>query len=146
MEILKPFHLLTSLVIHTATLVTPILLVLFMPHRLLYRFDDQLFVSSDGNLEMVPFVVQFFIQIVFLLITYVFIVFIEARFNGVDLRYALARRNVLQEVSQVIIYVWGMLQILSAVRVVPNFFQCDSPDICSCSFNINKTQYGCSYQ
>ena len=41
MEILKPFHLLSSLVIHTATLVTPILLVLFMPHRLLYRFDDQ---------------------------------------------------------------------------------------------------------
>ena len=131
-------------VMHTATLVTPILLVFFKPHRLLYRFDDQLFVSSDGNLEMVPFAAQFLIQIVFLSITYVFIVFIEARFNGVDLRYALAQRNILQEVSQVVIYIWGMLQILSAVRVIPNFFQCDSANICSCRFNINKTEYGCS--
>eukprot|EP00111_Clytia_hemisphaerica_P005263 TCONS_00015193-protein len=128
----------------TATIVTPILLVFFRPHRLLFRFDDDLFINTKSGLfEPGLFYAQFFIQIGFLFITYVFIVFIEGRFNGVHLRYAFAQRNLLQEISQIVIYLWGMLQILSAVRVIPNYFQCDTSNICSCHFNINKTEYGC---
>ena len=85
-----------------ATLVTPILLVFFLPHRLLYRFDDNLFVDMDsGHIQTGPFLAQFVIQIAFLVVTYIFIIFIEAKYNGVDLRFATAQRNILQEISQV---------------------------------------------
>jgi len=119
-----------------------VLLLFFRPHRLLFRFDDDLFVDN-GKFKITIFYLQLFIQVAFLFLTYLAIIFIEGRFNGVDLRFAFARRNPLQEVSQVVIFLWGMLQILSAVRVVPNYFQCDSPDICACHFSINKTEYNC---
>ena len=68
---------------------------------------------------------------------------IEAKFNRLDLRVVYQRIGILQQVSQVLIYLWGMFLLLSSVRMMPNYFQCKRDNICFCNFNINKETYRC---
>eukprot|EP00794_Sanderia_malayensis_P009354 gene9354-10339_t len=126
----------------TAAVVTPILVILFRSHRTLFKFDD-VFHDDDNDFNVEYFIKQEAVQLVLLTCTYLLIIFIEAKYNNVDLRISYSRRNRLQDVSQVIIYLWGMLQVLSAVRVIPNYFQCHTNYICDCNFHIVKADYGC---
>ena len=83
------------------------------------------------------------IQLSFLLATFIAISFIEAKFNRVDLRISYKRRGWLMEVSQIAIYMGGILLCLLSVRVLPNYFQCSQDDICTCKLKINKRDHGC---
>ena len=78
------------------------------------------------------------IQLSFLLAS-----FIEAKFNRVDLRLSYKLRGWLMEVSQIAIYMYGILICLLSVRILPNYFQCSQDDICKCKLKINKRDYGC---
>ena len=118
-------------------------MILFRSHRTLFKFDD-VFHGDDNEFNVGYFIKQEVVQLALLILTYLVIILIEAKYNNVDLRISYSRRNRLQDVSQVVIYLWAMLQVLSAVRVIPNFFQCHKNDICNCNFKIIRANYGCT--
>ena len=118
-------------------------MILFRSHRTLFKFDD-VFHGDDNEFNVGYFIKQEVVQLALLILTYLVIILIEAKYNNVDLRISYSRRNRLQDVSQVVIYFWAMLQVLSAVRLIPNYFQCHKNDICNCNFKIIRANYGCS--
>ncbi|XP_057312904.1 uncharacterized protein LOC130654358 [Hydractinia symbiolongicarpus] len=121
----------------------PVLVVSFRQHRTLFNFDYDYLADDAGNINMDFFVKQEAIQLLFLFLSFIAVTYIEARFNRLDLRILYRNHSWLQESSQFVIYIWGVYLCLSSVRLLPNYFQCSSNDICHCNVNINRKLHGC---
>ena len=127
-----------------AAFIVPVMVVSFQAHKILFTFDYRS-LEHNGN-EAIDFGFLFkaeAIQFFFICLTFFVISFIEAKYNKLDLRVVYKSNSWMEIFSRFIIFLWCIFFLLSSETLLPGFGNCDKDDICTCKFDINKTQYWC---
>ena len=120
------------------------MVVSFQDHRILFSFDYRS-LEHDGN-GAIDFGFLFkaeAFQFFFICFTFFVISYIEAKYNKVDLRVVYKSNSWMEIFSRFIVFFCCVFFLLSSETLLPEFRNCDKDDICTCKFDINKTQYGC---
>ena len=121
------------------------MVVSFKPHRLLFNFDYTSLKQDDhGNIDFRVFFKAEGIQLFFICFTFFVISFIETRYNKLDIRVVYETNNWMEICSRSIIFLWSIFLFLSSVTLLPRVENCNSDDICTCNFDIDKANYGCN--
>ena len=125
--------------------IVPVMVLSFKAHKLLFNFDyATLEEDNTGNINF-GFVFQAeAIQFLFIGLTFFVLSFIEAKFNKLDLRVVYKSNSKMEICSRFIIFYWSIFCLLSSVIILPSAENCESDDICTCKYDINKSQYGCN--
>lgn len=124
--------------------IVPVMVASFQAHKLLFSFDyDTLEIDGQGAIDFTYFFQAEAIQLFFIFFTFFALSFIEAKYNKLDLRVVYKSNSWMEIFSRFIIFLWCIFFLLSSETLLPGFENCDKDDICTCKFDINKTQYGC---
>lgn len=121
------------------------MVVSFKPHRLLFNFDYTSLKQDDhGSINFRFFFQAEGIQLFFICFLFLVISFIETRYNKLDFRVVYKTNNWMEICSELIIFLWSIFLFLSSVTLLPRAENCDSDDICTCKFDIDKANYRCN--
>ena len=125
--------------------IVPVMIVSFKAHRLLFNFDYATLEEDDTGDINFGFVFQAeTIQFLFIGLTFCVLSVIEAKFNKLDLRVVYKSNSKMEICSRFIIFFWSIFCLLSSVTILPTAGNCESNDICTCKYDINKSKYGCN--
>ena len=125
--------------------IVPVMVVSFQAHRLLFSFDyGALENDGQGVIDFAYFFQAEAIQLFFICFTFFALSFIEAKYNKLDLRVVYKSSSWMEICSRFIIFFWCLFFLLTSETLLPTAGFCDKDDICTCEFDINKTQYGCN--
>ena len=121
------------------------LVVSFKTHRLLFNFDYTYLEDNETGNTNVGFIFKAeVIQLLFTCLTFLVLCFIEARYNKLDIRVVYKSNNKMDTCSSFIIFFWSILCLLWSVTLLPTTENCESDNICTCKYDIDKTLYGCN--
>ena len=120
------------------------MVISFQDHKILFSFDYRS-LEHDGNgaIDFGFLLRAEAIQFLFICLTFLVIFCIEAKYNKLDLRAAYKSNSWMETFSQFIIFFWCIFFLLSSETLLPENRNCDKDDICTCKYDIDKTQYGC---
>ena len=121
------------------------MVVSFQAHKLLFSFDyTSLEHDGHGVIDFAYFFQAEAVQLFFICFTFSVISFIEAKYNKLDLRAVYNSGSWMEIFSRFIVLFWCLFFLLSSETILPKIGFCDNDEICTCSFDINKTHYGCN--
>ena len=125
--------------------IVPVMVASFQAHKLLFSFDyDALEIDVQGAIDFTYFFEAEAIQLFFIFFTFFALSFIEAKYNKLDLRVVYKSSSWMEICSRFIIFFWCLFFLLTSETLLPTAGFCEKDDICTCEFDINKTQYGCN--
>ena len=125
--------------------IVPVMVASFQAHKLLFSFDyDALEIDGQGAIDFTYFFQAEAIQLFFICFTFFVLSFIEAKYNKLDLRVVYKSSSWMEICSRFIIFFWCLFFLLTSETLLPTAGFCEKDDICTCQFDINKTQYGCN--
>ena len=125
--------------------IVPVMVASFQAHKLLFSFDyDALEIDGQGAIDFTYFFQAEAIQLFFICFTFFVLSFIEAKYNKLDLRVVYKSSSWMEICSRFIIFFWCLFFLLTSETLLPTAGFCEKDDICTCEFDINKTQYGCN--
>ena len=125
--------------------IVPVTIVSFKAHRILFNFHYATLEKDDtGDINFGFIFEAEAIQFLFIGLTFFVVSFIEAKFNKLDLRVVYKSKSKMEICSRFIIFYWSIFCLLSSVIILPSAENCESDDICTCKYDINKSQYGCN--
>ena len=120
------------------------MVVSFQDHKILFSFDYRsLEHNGNGAIDFGFLFKSEAIQFFFICFTFLVISYIEAKYNKLDLRVVYKSTSWVETFSRFIIFFWCIFFFLSSETLLPGFGNCDKDNICTCKFDINKSQYGC---
>lgn len=116
---------------------TSLIFITFYKYRYVLNFDYPTKDNGDG--VDITFVVMIgLIQLLFEIISYFIIAYVENRFNKVHLFSAWTKLSHLQMISSVFIMIEAVVSASCVTRSIPNVINCTNRgDVCSCTFAID---------
>ena len=121
------------------------LVVSFKTHRLLFNFDYTYLEDNETGNTNVSFIFKAeVIQLLFTCLTFLVLCFIEAKYSKLDIRVVYKSNSKMETCSSFIIFFWSIFCLLWSVTLLPTTENCESDDICTCKYYIDKTLYGCN--
>ena len=121
------------------------LVVSFKTHRLLFNFDYTYLEDDETGNTNVGFIFKAeVIQLLFTCLTFLVLCFIEVRYNKLDIRVVYKSNSKMDTCSSFIIFFWSIFCLLWSVTLLPTTENCESDNICTCKYDIDKTLYGCN--